>query len=213
MMRNTNSQRSNTDDTFIDEMTGKAGHPVLTVPVQSRLMPPKDPPNRRPRLPYDFRQYSSKLDQLRGSLRTATDGNLLNGDTGDWLLLNTPPHHTETRLQSNRKSPAISLPEAQNGARTSFSRLLRNKVFSSSHSTSTVKTNLEMLAKTKLHTEIRQSREKGDAKVDMQVLEEVSKYYGLQIGQRLSGDWFEHVLVDGKFWLRVLEDATEMGSC
>lgn len=64
-----------------------------------------DIPTRRPRLPDGIQHYSSKLDQSKGPLRTTADGDLMEDDTGDWLVLDTPPNHTEDRkaLQQSAK--------------------------------------------------------------------------------------------------------------
>jgi hypothetical protein len=115
-MQNTYSQRSDADKTRAEETTGKSRDLVLTIPTHSCLMPPPDPLYTRSRLPDDRRQYSSKLDQVRGPLRTTSDGNLVGEDTGDWLVLDTPPHDAESLIRREKEGPSVSLPEAKNGA-------------------------------------------------------------------------------------------------
>jgi hypothetical protein len=78
---------------------------------------PRSASSPRARLPTFMRQYSSKLDQMRGPLRTTSDGNLVYEDTGDWLVLDTPSHDAENPSQKEKKNaPTIDLPEAKNGA-------------------------------------------------------------------------------------------------
>ncbi|KAI8943419.1 hypothetical protein NX059_001431 [Plenodomus lindquistii] len=75
-------------------------------------------PPKRPRLPASVSHYHSSLDISRGPLRTTSDGNLISEASGDWLLLETPPHDREDRRLEEAKVnvPAIGLPEAKNGA-------------------------------------------------------------------------------------------------
>lgn len=74
--------------------------------------------SKHPRLDDSLREYLSLLDETCGPLRTTTDGNLLEEDTGDWLLLDTPPHDVQGKEMEKAKSkgPALSLPESKNGA-------------------------------------------------------------------------------------------------
>jgi hypothetical protein len=59
-------------------------------------------------------RYSSKLDQMRGPLHTTSEGNLVDEYTGDWLVLETPPHDAEDRMQNEKKNAlAIDFPEAK----------------------------------------------------------------------------------------------------
>jgi hypothetical protein len=73
-------------------------------------------------------------------LRTTSNGNLVNEDTGDWLVLRTPPHDWEDLeiVMKNKevaKGPSIGLPESENRttgldgprAHESLGRLWRNK--------------------------------------------------------------------------------------
>ncbi|RMZ67250.1 hypothetical protein GMOD_00001148 [Pyrenophora seminiperda CCB06] len=88
-----------------------------------------------------FSEWSSILDQTRGPLRTTSDGNLIEEESGDWLILATPPHSRDDRelaLQKHPnkavKIPAIGLPESKNGAtglddprtRKPLARILKN---------------------------------------------------------------------------------------
>ncbi|CBX96765.1 predicted protein [Plenodomus lingam JN3] len=71
-----------------------------------------------PRLPDYVSQYHSALDISHGPLRTTSDGNLIVEESGDWVLLDTPPHDRQNHeiKVSRRNIPAIDLPEAKNGA-------------------------------------------------------------------------------------------------
>jgi len=42
------------------------------------------------------------------------------------------------------------------------------------------------------------------------MMEEIKQYYGEQLAQELDGDWFEHALVDGDFYLHVLNNIVEV---
>jgi hypothetical protein len=174
----------------------------------------------RTRLPDSLRQYSSKLDDLRGPLRTTSDGNLVDEDTGDWLVLDTPSHDAEDRIQKATKNAfAIDLPEAKNGAtgnvhprkRMSLAQYVSSKLLRGSHREPVVGEDPETAARRKLHDSVMEWRNSGEVKVSMQVLEDVRKLYALEIGQKLGGDWFEHAFVERKFWLRLLEEVAEMG--
>jgi len=90
-----------------------------------------------------FSDYTSLLDSTHGPLRTTSDGNLVEEESGDWLVLATPPHSRSDRdlaiekcsRADAEKLPAIGLPESKNGAtglddpraRKSLVRLLKNK--------------------------------------------------------------------------------------
>lgn len=173
----------------------------------------------RPRLDDSLRQYSSKLDETRGPLRTTADGNLIDEDTGDWLILDTPPHDDENKDAGKGKAPgpAIGLPESKNGAtgldnpraRKPLMRLLRNR-FSGSDRLPVEQENAEVMAKRKFHAEMKEVREKNGKKVDLNILVQIQKHYAPQIGQILGGDWFEHALMDVKFWTTVLDTALSM---
>jgi hypothetical protein len=174
----------------------------------------------RTRLPDSLRQYSSKLDDLRGPLRTTSDGNLVDEDTGDWLVLDTPSHDAEDRIQKATKDvPAIDLPEAKNGAtgnvhprkRMSLGQYVSSQWLRGNGRTPVAEEDPETAARRRLHNSITAGRSSGELKVNMQVLEEVRKLYTLEIGPKLGGDWFEHALVERKFWLRLLEEVAEMG--
>ncbi|KAF2826326.1 hypothetical protein CC86DRAFT_417410, partial [Ophiobolus disseminans] len=154
---------------------------------------------------------------------TTSDGNLVNEDTGDWLVLATHPHDTEHREIAAQKGriipqgPVISLPEAKNGAtgldnpraRKPLMRLLRNK-FSGSDRPLTEAEDPVVLARKKLRSDFADRRAKG-GKVDTKVLGEIQNHYALQIGQSLRGDWFEHALVEHEFWLELLDKVSKMG--
>ncbi|KAH7411929.1 hypothetical protein DE146DRAFT_751076 [Phaeosphaeria sp. MPI-PUGE-AT-0046c] len=174
----------------------------------------------RPRLDDSLRQYSSQLDETRGPLRTTADGNLLNEDTGDWLLLDTPPHDDidQDMNKARPKGPAISLPESKNGAtgldnpraRKPLMRLLRNKLSGSDRLPADCE-DAEDLTRRKLRAEMDEARKKDENKVQMKILMEIQKHYGLQIGQYVGKDWFEHALIDAKYWKMVLDKASELG--
>lgn len=169
----------------------------------------------RPRIPHEARRYSSKLDATHGALRTTSDGNLVDEDTGDWLLIDTPPHDQEDRemtMQIDKKiakGPAISLPEAKNGAtglnnprtRKPFMRLLRNKILGSDRPAQEFE-DPAVLAKRILRSEIlaRQDEKEG---IDMRILEKTRMCYDKEMSERLGTDWFEHALVKHDFWLQV----------
>jgi hypothetical protein len=175
MMRNTNNQRSNVDETSVEDTTGRSRDLVPTAPAHSCLLPPPDPPYTRPRLPDDLRQYSSKLDQVRGPLRTTSDGKLVGEDTGDWLVLDTPPHDAENLLRNETKAPSISLPEAKNGAtglensraRDPLGRILREGLSSRLRRTSANGTYTEVPAQSKVHADVEQVQEKREGGVDV----------------------------------------------
>lgn len=200
-------------------------------------MASENPPSERPRLDDRLRQYSSKLDELQGPLRTTSDGNLIDEDTGDWLILDTPPHDDGDKEMEKKKGPAIGLPESKNGAtgldnpraRKPLMRLLRNR-FSGSDRLPVEQEGPEVVAKRKFNEQLKEAREQKGDKVDMNILTEIQKHYGSQIGQSLGGDWFEvrfrcarctcetlltfhalkHALVDAKFWRTVLDKASSM---
>ncbi|PSN68214.1 hypothetical protein BS50DRAFT_468288, partial [Corynespora cassiicola Philippines] len=88
-----------------------------------------DPPySYRPRLDNFAMRYTSKRDILEGPLRTTSQGNLIEEETGDWLLMETPAEPGPTRTREFWESeestgtpkpkslPVIDLPEAKNGA-------------------------------------------------------------------------------------------------
>jgi hypothetical protein len=54
---------------------------------------------------YTVRRYSARLDDTEGLLRTTMDGNLVDDETGYWLLLDTPPHESKIGKSRSRKSP------------------------------------------------------------------------------------------------------------
>lgn len=182
-------------------------------------MASQGPTPERPRLDDSLRQYSSKLDQTRGPLGTTTDGNLIDEDTGDWLVLDTPPHDDEDKdaKKARAQGPAIGLPESKNGAtgldnpraRKSLMRLLRNRV-SGSDRLPLKREDAEGIARRELRTLMEEVREKNEEKVDMNILTEIQKHYGLQMGQSLGGDWFEHALIDANFRVVVLYKAMEL---
>ena len=175
----------------------------------------------RPCIPDIARRYSSKLDATQGALRTTSDGNLFSETTGDYVILNTPPHDREDREMALQKSkqvargPAIGLPEAKNGAtafddpraRKPFLRVLRNKLSGSDRPPPDTE-DPAVVERRKLHSDITQVQEK-PGKADTKILGEIQKHYALVIGQSLGGDWFEHALIEHKFWLQVLEKVLE----
>jgi len=106
-------------------------------------MPIPEPTPRTQYLSDTLSDYTSLLDSTHGPLRTTSDGNLVEEDSGDWLVLATPPHSQSARnfavtkcSRADAKTlPAIGLPESKNGAtglddpraRKSLVRLLKNK--------------------------------------------------------------------------------------
>jgi hypothetical protein len=185
--------------------------------------PEPNPPAVRPRIPAAARRYSSKLDATYGALRTTSDGNLLDEDTGDWLILDTPPHSQEDRDiaaqkdKNQKNTPAISLPEAKNGAtgldnpraRKPLVRLLWNKLTGSDRAPQEEAEDVGVVAKRRLRDEMVEVR-KVEGKMDMRVLVGIQKHYASDVEQSLGGDWFEHALVDQEFWLQVLDRALKM---
>ncbi|KAF2031574.1 hypothetical protein EK21DRAFT_38043, partial [Setomelanomma holmii] len=166
-------------------------------------------PPRRLRLPTYAQSFSSKLDQSNTPLRTTSDGKLIDEDTGDWLVLDTPPHDSEDReiAWKNKKvtrGPLIGLPESKNGAtglddpraRKPLARLLRNK-WHGFDRLPAHEEDPEILERKKLRAEIMQYLRQENLrvpKVDMRLLSEVQKYYTAPLGQKIGGDWFEHAL-------------------
>jgi hypothetical protein len=195
----------------------------ITTLIDRNLMPPPEVPPRRPRLPEDVRQYSFKLDATKGPLRTTVDGDLMEEDTGDWLVLDTPPHHAKDReltLQSDKQATnsfTIGLLEAKNGAtgldnlraRKSLMRLLRNKLHGLDRPP-VEEESPEVLARRKLQHEVKEIRESNSPKADMIVLSKIRENYTLELGPSLGGDWFEHAMMDEKFWLLVLDRVLEL---
>ena len=106
-----------------------------------------------------FGDYTSLLDSTHGPLRTTSDGNLVEEESGDWLVLDTPPNsQSDGNLAIEKcsrgdaeKLPAIGLPESKNGAtglddpraRKSLVRLLKNKWTGSDRLPAEVKKNGE----------------------------------------------------------------------
>lgn len=143
-------------------------YPSLKYPATDLTMPQVSTPSR-PRLTDSIYHYSSRLDITQGALRTTTDGNLLGEDTGDWLMLETPPHNEEDqeiakqRDEKAAERPPISLPEAKNGAtgldnpraRKPLFRLLRNKL-SGSDRPPAEKEDPKIKAKKQLHADMMQ---------------------------------------------------------
>jgi hypothetical protein len=118
--------------------------PNLMSALADALQPEQVPPVRkaRPRLPDYAMQYTSERDKRAGPHRTTTDGDLIDAETGDWLVLDVPASalgkkNTERRGGSGRESgadAALDLPEAKNGAtgfdaprmRKPITRVLKN---------------------------------------------------------------------------------------
>ena len=188
---------------------------LITILLSIHAMPPSETSPKRPRLNDSVYHFASKLDQTQGALRTTSDGNLIDEDTGDWLVLDTPAHEPEI---TSLKGPTIGLPESKNGAtgldnpraRKSLVRLLRNKILGSDR-LPPEEEDPEVVARKKLLEEIGQIREGASGKVDMSLLGEVQKHYGDNMGHCLGGDWFEHALVDEEFRGRVLDKVLEIG--
>ncbi|KAH8726120.1 hypothetical protein GQ44DRAFT_759126 [Phaeosphaeriaceae sp. PMI808] len=184
-------------------------------------------PAKRNRLPADLDQYSSVLDHTKGPLRTTADGNLIQEESGDWLVLEEPPHNLEDRIialkkdkgaaKGPAKGPAIGLPESKNGAngldnpRTSapMARILRNRLSKSIRKLDD-KAKLDLLAKKKLRSEIIIQQYQPIGTTDLKVLEKIRENYGLRISQCLGGDWFKRSLLDGEFLQQVLGKALAM---
>jgi hypothetical protein len=119
-------------------------------------------------------------------------------------------------MQNEKENaPAIDFPKAKDGAiggehlrqRMSLGQYMSDSLFSRKQVDSEDPDTL----KRKLHGWVEDLQDRGESRIDMQVLEVARKYYGLRIEQKLGGDWFEHALVERKFWSRVLEEVTEMG--
>jgi hypothetical protein len=217
-MQPTNKTRNTKDPISTEKLAEESKHPSPSPP--HAFLTPTPAFSSRTRLPDSLRQYSSKLDDQRGPLRTTSDGNLVDEDTGDWLVLDTPPHGAEDDMQkATKNAPVIDLPEAKNGAtgnvhprkRMSLAQYVSSKLLRGSHREPVVGEDPETAARRKLHDSVMEWRNSGEVKVNMQVLEDVRKLYALEIGQKLGGDWFEHAFVERKFWLRLLEEVAEMG--
>lgn len=207
-------QRDDTVCTAIDEHTYITTSLITTL-LSTYTMSPSDTSPKRPRLSDSVYHFSSKLDQTQGALRTTSDGNLVDEDTGDWLVLDTPAHEPEI---TSSKGRTISLPESKNGAtgldnprtRKSLVRLLRNKILGSD-CLQPEEEDPEIVTRKKLLEDVGQIREGASARVDMRLLCEVQKVYGDKMGQDLGGDWFEHALIDEEFRGKVLEKVLEVG--
>ena len=180
-------------------------------------------PRRRRRLPDTVCEYSSKLDNTQGPLRTTSDGNLIDESTGDWLVLDTPPHDREDREvalqhgQSRAMRPAVGLPESKNGAtglddpraRKSIARLIKNKI---SGSNRPPMEGVDSAVSEKKAVQVRAARQYRSKveKVEMRLLGDMRHWFGAEIAKELGGDWFEHALIDGAFWLQVLEKVSSL---
>jgi hypothetical protein len=68
--------------------------------------------SQRPRVPQGAMYTASALDKKRGPLRTTSDGNLIEEETGDWLFLDTK----EVGQRPSPRRAREGLPEAKNGA-------------------------------------------------------------------------------------------------
>jgi hypothetical protein len=162
-------------------------------------------------------RYSSKLDQMRGPLHTISEGNLVDEYTGDWLVLETPPHDAEDRMQNEKKNAlAIDFPEAKNGTtgeehlrqRMSLGQYMSDSLFSRKQ---VVSEDPHTLTRRKLYGWVEESQDRRGLRIDMQVLEVARKCYGLKIGLKLGGDCFEHALVERKVWVKGLEEVAGLG--
>ncbi|KAH5116312.1 hypothetical protein HBH71_121140 [Parastagonospora nodorum] len=185
-----------------------------------------DIPPRRPRLPDGIQHYSSKLDHEKGPLRTTTDGDLKEDGTGDWLVLDTPPHDMEDRKalrKSDKKvtnSPVIGLPEAKNGAtglddpraRKPIMRYLRNKFYGFDRAPVAKGENPDVVARRELRSRLTDIRGRNAVEADMMVLGKIREQYPLQLCQSFGGDWLEHSMEDEKFWRSVLDKVLELGT-
>jgi hypothetical protein len=69
---------------------------------------PTDTPPPRFRLVGEFNRYTSPLDETRVLLRTTSDGNLLEEESGDWLVLDKPPHDAEDRELESQSPTQVS---------------------------------------------------------------------------------------------------------
>ncbi|KAH7073843.1 hypothetical protein BKA63DRAFT_491800 [Paraphoma chrysanthemicola] len=185
------------------------------------LMSRSEGPPFRPRLPNEVQSYTSKLDQHNISLRTTSDGNLVDEDTGGWLILETPPHDKEDReivfkSKTEAKGPLIGLPESKNGAtgldhpraRKPLGRLLRNK-WHHFDRLSPENEHPQTLAREQLQRDVSTLLQHANPAVDIGVLSEIQMHHGQRIGKKVGGDCFEHALNDRDFWQHVLVEALE----
>jgi hypothetical protein len=180
-------------------------------------------PSRRSRLPDSARYHASKLDKSQGPLRSTSDGNLIEEETGDWIILDTPPHSEEDRgialakNKSARKGPSLTLPESKNGAtgldnpraRKPIRRLIRNKL-SGSDRPPTDTEDTTGTGKETLQPETSEQSKNSDHGANMPMMGEIKQYYGERIAQELGSDWLEHALADGEFYLQVLNKILEV---
>ncbi|KAH7089597.1 hypothetical protein FB567DRAFT_590407 [Paraphoma chrysanthemicola] len=178
------------------------------LPVRNGAAVPDEPakpsPHFRPRLPDEVRSYTSKLDQYNVSLRTTSDGNLVNEDTGDWLN------------KTAAKGPSIGLPESKNGAtgldppraRKPLGRLLRNK-WHHFDRLPPENEHPQTLGQERLQRDVSALLQQANPAVDIGVLSEIQMHHGQRIGKKFGGDWFEHALNDRDFWQHVLVEALE----
>ncbi|KAF2688871.1 hypothetical protein K458DRAFT_293305 [Lentithecium fluviatile CBS 122367] len=76
-------------------------------------------PEARPRLSEYMMQYTSARDLRDGPHRTTTDGDLIEAETGEYLVLEdfSPENMSASRTDTGKtRGPEIPLPEAKNGA-------------------------------------------------------------------------------------------------
>ncbi|KAF1938835.1 hypothetical protein EJ02DRAFT_436812 [Clathrospora elynae] len=203
---------------------GKEGKnaPSYTSHACTSMSTPDTPPPR-PRLPGAFCRYSSKLDESHGPLRTTSDGNLIEEESGDWLVLDTSPHGQEGRnigLQKDRKasmSPTIGLPESKNGAtglddpraRKPLARLIKNRWTGSDRLPAEGKDPV-VTARKEIQATATQEHRQPSEKVDMVLLGKIQRNFGEEMAREFCGDWFEHALVDRAFWLLLLKEVSDL---
>ncbi|CAE7195187.1 hypothetical protein PTNB73_08484 [Pyrenophora teres f. teres] len=175
-------------------------------PIQ--LSPTSSPPRQSysQRLTDPFSDYASVLDSTRGPLRTTSDGNLLEEESGDWLILATPPHSADDRelalLQTSKpttKLPVLWMPECKNGAtafdnprtRKPLARLLRNKWTGSDRSPAVEpKTNREELREEAARALVG----KGE-RVDEVLLGRIRENFDTEMKVELGRHWYERAVV------------------
>ncbi|KAF2243501.1 hypothetical protein BU26DRAFT_466178 [Trematosphaeria pertusa] len=185
--------------------------------------PPKP---RRARLPSFAMQYTSALDKTRGPLRTTSDGNLIAEDTGDWLLLDTPPHDAEDRVdlaakantarrRSSANGPVIGMPEAKNGAtglddprrRKPVARVLRNRITGSDRlpPPGLGKEENGVPSLEELREVIRERRRDMDERVEKSVLRGIARHLGPVVEREFGEGWAERARGDRGVFRRVLD--------
>lgn len=203
-----------------DEMTGREIDPI---PSPNTAMPSPETKSPRSRLSDIIYQYSSLLDESRGPLRTTADGNLIKEDSGDWLLLDTPPYDLEDRQLASKdttkatKTPAIGLPESKNGAtgfddpraRKPLARLIKNK-WTGSDRLFARDPEMASLSRPQVQRKAKDALASLGEKANLELLDEIRHVFGKEMIQFMGDNWYRHVQIDIAYWDEMLQAITEM---